>query len=135
MKTRPDALGTTENESGSAKHENGTRLHRYRLKRVRGAKYENRTPSVKPKKCPGAKKFKKGPDAPGTTAENESGGAKTRKRNSTPPVPPKTSPGEQNMKTGPDALGTAENKFGSAKHENGKGRPRYRPKRVRENNT
>jgi hypothetical protein len=34
MKTGPDALGTNENESGSAKHENGTRRLRYRRKRV-----------------------------------------------------------------------------------------------------
>jgi hypothetical protein len=32
-------------------------------------------------------------------------------------------PGAQNMKTGPDAPGTAENESGSAKHENGNGRP------------
>jgi hypothetical protein len=32
------------------------------------------------------------------------------------------------MKTVPDALGTAENKFGSAKYENGTRRPRYRRK-------
>jgi hypothetical protein len=34
MKTKPDALGTAENASWSAKHENGTRRHRYRPKWV-----------------------------------------------------------------------------------------------------
>jgi hypothetical protein len=32
MKTGPDALGTVENESGSAKHEYGTQGPRYRQK-------------------------------------------------------------------------------------------------------
>jgi hypothetical protein len=36
------------------------------------------------------------------------------------------------MKKVSDALGNAENMSGSAKHENGKGRPRYRRIRVRE---
>jgi hypothetical protein len=36
----------------------------------------------------------------------------------------------QNIKTGLDALGTVENESGSAKHENGTRRPRYRRKRV-----
>jgi hypothetical protein len=57
--------------------------------------------------------------------------SKTCKRDPTPSVPPKTSPGAQNMKTGPYALGTAENKSGSAKHENGTPRLQYRRKRVR----
>jgi hypothetical protein len=34
MKTGPHALGTAENESKSAKHENGTRRPGYRRKRV-----------------------------------------------------------------------------------------------------
>jgi hypothetical protein len=38
MKTGPDALGTAENESGSAKHEKGTRRPPYRRKRVRAHK-------------------------------------------------------------------------------------------------
>jgi hypothetical protein len=38
MKTGLDALGTFENESGSAKHENGTRRLQYRRKRVRERK-------------------------------------------------------------------------------------------------
>jgi hypothetical protein len=38
MKTGPDAVGTTENEFGSAKHENGTRRRLYRRKRVRERK-------------------------------------------------------------------------------------------------
>jgi hypothetical protein len=32
MKTGPDALGTVENDSRSSKHENGTRLPRFRRK-------------------------------------------------------------------------------------------------------
>jgi hypothetical protein len=39
------------------------------------------------------------------------------------------------MKTRPDAIGTAEKDFGSAKHENGTRRPRYRQKHVREQKT
>jgi hypothetical protein len=38
MKTKWDALGTVENESGRAKQENGTRHNRYRRTRVRGHK-------------------------------------------------------------------------------------------------
>jgi hypothetical protein len=38
MKTGPDALKTAENESGSEKHENGTRRPQYRRKRVRERK-------------------------------------------------------------------------------------------------
>jgi hypothetical protein len=45
------------------------------------------------------------------------------------------SPRAQKMKSGTDALGTAENESGSTKHENAKGRPRYRRKRVREHKT
>jgi hypothetical protein len=52
----------------------------------------------------------------------------TRKRDTTPSVLAKTSLGAQNIKTGPVALGTTENMSGSAKHENGTGRPRYRQK-------
>jgi hypothetical protein len=57
---------------------------------------------------------------------------KTCKRDPMPAVPPNTSQGLQNMKTGPDALGTAGNESGSAKHENGIRRSRYRRKRVRD---
>jgi hypothetical protein len=57
MKTPPDALGTAENESGCAKHENGT------------------DPSEPPKTSLGAQNMKTGPDALGT-AENEAGSAK-----------------------------------------------------------
>jgi hypothetical protein len=67
----PYALGTAENESGSKKHENGTRRPWYRRKLVRERK--------------------------------------TRKRDPTPLVPPKTSKGAQNIETGPDALGIVEN--------------------------
>jgi hypothetical protein len=38
MKTGPGALSTARNESGSAKHENGTRRRRYRPKRVQVGK-------------------------------------------------------------------------------------------------
>jgi hypothetical protein len=38
MKTRPDALGTAENESESAKHENGTRRRPHRRKHARECK-------------------------------------------------------------------------------------------------
>jgi hypothetical protein len=57
-KMRSDVLGTSENETGSAKYENGTRRPRYRRKRV----WER-------------KKFKTSPDALGTS-ENESASAK-----------------------------------------------------------
>jgi hypothetical protein len=55
MKTGPDALGTDENESGSAK--------------------QDPTHLAPPKMNPGAQNMKTGPDALGT-AENESGRAK-----------------------------------------------------------
>jgi hypothetical protein len=38
MKTRPDALGTAENESGGAKLEKATRRPRYSQKHVRERK-------------------------------------------------------------------------------------------------
>jgi hypothetical protein len=53
----PGGVGTAENVCGSAKHENGTRRHRYRRKQVR------------------EQNMKIGPNALGT-AENESGSAK-----------------------------------------------------------
>jgi hypothetical protein len=62
MQTGHDVLGTIENESGSAKHENGTRRPRYRL-------------SIPPKTDPGAQNMKTRPDALGTT-RNEVGSAK-----------------------------------------------------------
>jgi hypothetical protein len=43
MKTGPDALSIVGNESGCAKHENGTGLPQYRRKQVREHEYENRT--------------------------------------------------------------------------------------------
>jgi hypothetical protein len=58
MKGGPDVLGFAENESGSAKHENGTP-----------------TPSVSLKTSQRAQNMKKGPDAHGT-AENEFESAK-----------------------------------------------------------
>jgi hypothetical protein len=41
----------------------------------------------------------------------------------------------ENMIIGNDALGTSENEFGGTKHENGKRRPLYHRKRVRERKT
>jgi hypothetical protein len=151
MKTRTDAHGTAENESGSAKHENVTRHLRYRRKRIRARKKRKRdpTPSVPPKKNPRAQYMKTGPEAHGI-AENESGrtkhenwtrcpryhrkrirACKTLKWDPTPLVPPKMSSGAQNTKTGPDALGNAENESGSAKHENVTRHLRFRRKRIR----
>jgi hypothetical protein len=65
MKTGPDAPGTAENESGSAKDENGMRRPLYRRRRVREDKTRKRdmTPSVPPKMSPGAQNMKAGPDA------------------------------------------------------------------------
>jgi hypothetical protein len=60
MKTGPNALGTAEKESGSAKHDNGTR-------------------SVRTKTGSGAQNMKTGPDAL-STAENEFGSAKHENR-------------------------------------------------------
>jgi hypothetical protein len=128
MKTRPDALVTAEKESRSANHENETGRPPYRRKRVRDRKTgkQDRTPSVPPKKGPGAQNMKTGPDAPGT-AEKESGRAK-HENGTTPSEPPKTSPRARNMKKGPDALSTVENESGGAKRENETRRPRYRRK-------
>jgi hypothetical protein len=116
MKTGPDALGNVENESGRAKHKNGTQRPRYHRKRVRARKISKRElkPPEAPQMSPGAQNNKTGPDAT---------------------VPSKISLGAQNMKTGPVALGTAENGFGSAKGENGTRRPQYCQKRVRERKT
>jgi hypothetical protein len=77
MKTRPNALGTIENESGSAKHEIGTRRPRYRRKRLRESKIRkwDTTHSVPQKTSPGAQNMQTGPDALGTV-ENGSGSAK-----------------------------------------------------------
>jgi hypothetical protein len=77
MKTRPDAFGTAQNESGSEKHENWTRRPRYRRKQVRERKTCKRgsTSSVPPKMSLGAQIIKMGVSALGTT-ENEFGSAK-----------------------------------------------------------
>jgi hypothetical protein len=102
---------------------------------------------------PDAQNMKTGPDAHGT-AESEFGSDKHEnetwrpryrqkrfrarkiwKRDPTISVPPKMSPGAQNMKNGPFALGTVENESGSAKHEKGTRRPRYRRKLVWERKT
>jgi hypothetical protein len=65
MKTGPDALGIAGNESGHAKHANGTRHPRYRGKRVRECKTLNQdlTPSVLRETTLGAQKIKTGPGA------------------------------------------------------------------------
>jgi hypothetical protein len=119
MKTGPDALGTIENDSGSAKHENGTRRPRYRRKRFLARKTWKRdqTPSVPSKMSPGAQKLKKGGRP--WYCRKWVQAHKTWKRDPTPSVPSKMTPGAQNMKTWSDALGTAENESGWAKHENG----------------
>jgi hypothetical protein len=116
MKTGLDALGTTENDSGRANAENGSRHPRYRRIRLweRKTRKLELTPSVPPSTRPCAQNMKTGLIALGTI---------------------ETSPGGQNMKTGPDALDTAENEYGSAKIENGTRRPRYLRKRVRERKT
>jgi hypothetical protein len=130
------------------KKENGTRHPRNRRKRVRARKTRKRdaTPPVPSKTSQGAQNVKKGPDALGTAKnmfgsgkhENEKGqgyrrkrvlASKTRKWDPMPPIPLKTCSGAQNVKTGPDALGTIENESGSAKHEKGTLRHRYRRKR------
>jgi hypothetical protein len=68
MKTGPDALGTAENESGRARHENENRRPRYRRKR-------DSTHLVPPKTSTGVQNMKTGHDALGA-AENESVRAK-----------------------------------------------------------
>jgi hypothetical protein len=77
MKMRPDAIGTAQNESGSAKYENGTRRPPRLQKRARERKTWKRDlmPSSPPKTSPGAQNMKTGPNVLGT-AENESGSAK-----------------------------------------------------------
>jgi hypothetical protein len=77
MKTGPDAIGTAQNGSESAKQENGNRHRRYRKKWVRERKTRIRdsTPSVPPKMSKGAKNIKSGSDAI-AIAENESESAK-----------------------------------------------------------
>jgi hypothetical protein len=69
-----DTLGTAENESERAIHENRTRRPRYRRKRVweRTTLKQERTPSVPPKMSPGAQNMKMGPDTL-IIAEYESG--------------------------------------------------------------
>jgi hypothetical protein len=76
MKTGPDALDTAENESGLAKHENGTRRTRHCRKRVRERKIFKRdlTLSLSAKISSDAQNMKTGPDAL-VTVENESGRA------------------------------------------------------------
>jgi hypothetical protein len=68
MKTGPEALGTVQNESGSAKHENEIWRPRYRLKWVRERKTwkRNPAPSISLKMSPEAPNMKTGPNALGT---------------------------------------------------------------------
>jgi hypothetical protein len=114
MKLGPDALGTAENESRRAKHENGSP-----------------TPTVPSKMSPGAQNMETGPDAL-STSEHESGRSKyengtrrpryrrkrvqelkTWKRDTTPSVPPKMSPGAQNMKKEHDELAPTKSNSGA----------------------
>jgi hypothetical protein len=103
MKTETDALGTTENDFGRAKHENGTRRTQHRRQRVRERKTwkQDKTPSVPSKMSAGAQNMKMGPNEL-DTVEND----KTWIRDLTPSETPTT----------------------CAKHENGTRRPRYRRK-------
>jgi hypothetical protein len=109
MKTGPDTLAFAENESGSSKHEYGTRRSRNRRNTVGARKIRKLepTPSVPPKTSPGVENMKTGWDALGT-AEKESVRAKHQ--------------------MGPEAPDTAENESRCAKCENGTIRPRYRRK-------
>jgi hypothetical protein len=77
MKTGHDAPGIAENESGSAKHEKGTRYPPYRRKHVRDRKTckVDPTPSLPPQMSLGAQSMKTRPDAL-ATAENAYGDAK-----------------------------------------------------------
>jgi hypothetical protein len=85
-KTGRDSLGTAENESGRAKHEEQTRRPRYRRKLVRERKTLkwDPTPSAPPKMSPGAQNLKTTPDALGTVenkfarAKRENGTRRTR---------------------------------------------------------
>jgi hypothetical protein len=86
-KTRPDALGTAENDSGVQNMKTG----------------RPRTALVPPKTIP---------DAP--VPPKTSPGAHKIKTDPTPSVQPKMSPGAQNKKTIPVAPLTAENESGSA---------------------
>jgi hypothetical protein len=58
MKTGPDDLGTTGNESESAKHENGTRRPQYRRKR-------DQSPLILSKRSTWAQNLKTSPDTLG----------------------------------------------------------------------
>jgi hypothetical protein len=81
MNTGLEDLGTDENESGSAKHENGTQRPRYRRKCARERKTRKRdsTHTVPLKTNSGAQNLKIRLDALGT-AEYEFGNAKHENR-------------------------------------------------------
>jgi hypothetical protein len=132
IKTGPDALCTAQNEYGNAKHENGTDALNITEKKSRSLKDENGTRQhwYRRKWVPKRKKWKR--DLSTLVPSKMSPGAQTRKLDSAPSI---TSSVVQNMKMGPDALGTVEKESGSAKHESGTRRPRYRPKRVRKRKT
>jgi hypothetical protein len=111
MNTWLDALGTVENGSGSAKHENWTIRPRNRWKWVQKRKpWEvDATLSVPLKTGSKAQNMKTGTGAL-DTAQNV--------------------PGAQSIKTGPDALNTVENESRCIKHEIGPKRLLYRKKRI-----
>jgi hypothetical protein len=90
MKTTLDAVGIAEDESGSAKHENGICAVGTAENEYGDTKKENGT------RRPPRRRYR--------VRER-----KTSKWERTPPVPSKTSLGAQNMKTRYDTLGTAEN--------------------------
>jgi hypothetical protein len=81
MITGPDVRGSSNNEPGSIKLENGTRRPRYRGKRLRERKTSKRdlTSSFPPKMSPGAQNMKTGPDTLGT-AKQENGAHSPRDR-------------------------------------------------------
>jgi hypothetical protein len=63
MNKGTDALGTDENESGSAKYEKVTRRTRHRRIRERKTRKRDPTHSASPKTSPGVQNMKKEPDA------------------------------------------------------------------------
>jgi hypothetical protein len=112
MKTGPDDLGTTENESEAQNMKTGAdALGIAEKESGRLTRKRHPTTSVPPKTTLEAQNMKTRPDVLGTT-ENEFGA--------------------QNIKMRPDSLGTTVKAFGRAKHENWTGRPPHYRKRVRE---
>jgi hypothetical protein len=136
MKTGPDALSTVENESGSAKHENGTRRTRHRRKRFRELKTRkwDPTPLAPPKTSSGAQNKKKGLVAPGT-AEDESVSAKHGNGTQRPRYRQKRFRERNTLKWDMTPSVPSKNESGSAKQGKGTSHPRYCQKRVRERKT